>query len=121
MAEAAQDVEELERRAAMLDLRADALSDAYNRSTWYRFTAVFFPVPFVVVLLRLQLDYWHYYIAGAAYLVFAMVLYTYDGRVSDRCESARQQADKAREELAAARRSRASRSGHAVFAQNVGS
>src|SRR5689334_7926358 len=99
MADVAQEIEDLERRAALLGAQADALDDAYNRSTWWRFTAVFFPVPFVVVLLRLQFDYWHYYIAGAAYLIFAMALYSYDGRKSDRCASARQQADKAREEL----------------------
>src|SRR5579862_4367640 len=103
-ADRAHDIEALNRRATFLSTHADALDDAYNRSTWYRFTAVFFPVPFVVLLLRLQLEYWHYYIAGSAYLLFAAALYSYDSRASDRCAAARQEADTVRERLEEARR-----------------
>jgi len=99
----AETIDELERQAASLGARAEALTEAYNRSTWYRFTAVFFPVPFVVVLLRLQLEYWHYYIAGGAYIVFAAALYAYDGRASDRCAAAHKAAEMARLALAKAR------------------
>ena len=96
-------IEALERRATALEADAHALADSYNRSTWYRFTAVFFPIPFVVVLLRLQLDYWHYYIAGSAYLIFAAALYIYDGRASDRCKVAQAEAEEAKHALQEAR------------------
>ena len=52
-----QDIQALKHQAASLGAYAEALTEAYNRSTWYRFTAVFFPVPFVVVLLRLHMEY----------------------------------------------------------------
>ena len=84
-----------QRRAAELGRRAAALGDAYNRTTWYRFAAVFFPIPFVVVLLRLQLDYWHYYIAGGGYILFAAVLYVIDDRASDRVKRAEKEAAEA--------------------------
>lgn len=49
---------------------------------------VFFPVPFTVLLFRLQLENWHYYLAGGAYIVFSMALYTYDGSKADKCDAA---------------------------------
>ncbi len=79
-----EDLEALQRRAAELAAKAKTLTEAYQRSTWYRFTAVFFPVPFVVVLLRLDLESWHYFLAGGAYLGFSALLYSYDSRASDR-------------------------------------
>ena len=97
------DLATLESRAASLAARAQALADAYNRATWYRFTAVFFPVPFVLLLLRLQVEYWHYYLFGTAYIVFSAALYAYDGRAADLCKSAEQKADAARRELDQAR------------------
>src|SRR5579862_3406730 len=102
-ADRAHDIEALNRRATFLSTHADALTDAYNRSTWYRFTAVFFPVPFVLLLLRLHVDYWHYYIFGACYLLFSAALYRYDGRASDRYKAAQQQADEAQRALEQAR------------------
>lgn len=93
----AEDLDALQRRAAELAAKAKALTDAYQRSTWYRFTAVFFPVPFVVVLLRLDLENWHYYIAGAAYLGFSALLYSFDTRASDRCDEAVRAAGRARQ------------------------
>jgi len=86
---------DLKRRADELSQRAAALNDAYNRVTWYRFTAVFFPIPFVVVLMRLNLDYWHYYIAGGGYLLFGMALYVIDDRASDRVKRAEKEAAEA--------------------------
>jgi hypothetical protein len=82
----------LQQRATEAQARAEALTAAYNRRTWYRFTAVFFPIPFVVVLLRLNLDYWHYYLAGGGYLLFAALLYAFDTRFSDRVKAAEKEA-----------------------------
>ena len=98
IAEAAtEDPEALQRRAAELAAKAQALTEAYRRSTWYRFTLVFFPVPFVVVLLRLDLESWHYYLAGAAYLGFSAFLYSLDSRASDKCDEAVRAAGRARQ------------------------
>lgn len=85
-------VEALERHAASLAAR-------YRRATWYRFVAVFFPVPFVVVLLRLQLEGWHYFLAGGAYLGFSAMLYVIDGRASDAVDRAQKAAEDARRTL----------------------
>lgn len=92
----------LQQRATEAQARAEALTDAYNRRTWYRFTAVFFPIPFVVVLLRLNLDYWHYYLAGGGYLLFAAALFVYDTRFSDRVKAAEKEAAEAQRLVEAA-------------------
>ena len=90
-----EDVEALQRRASALRAEADALIGAYRRATWIRFTLVFFPVPFVVVLLRLQLEAWHYCLLGGAYIVFSALLYVWDGRASTRCDQAAAEAREA--------------------------
>ena len=50
----------LRRQASALAANAEALTRAYNRTTWIRFLLVFIPVPFVVLLFRLYLDAWGY-------------------------------------------------------------
>jgi hypothetical protein len=92
-----EDLDALQRRAAELATKAKALTEHYRRATWVRFTLVFFPVPFVVVLLRLELESWHYYLAGAAYLGFSALLYSLDSRASDRCDEAVRAAGRARQ------------------------
>ena len=81
-------LEALRRRAETLRAEADTLTAAYQRATWFRFTLVFFPVPFVVVLLRLDIEAWTYFVFGAAYIGFSALLYSIDGRASDRCDAA---------------------------------
>ncbi len=71
-----------------LEQRADRLTAAYRRQTWARFAAVFFPVPFTVLLLRFELEPWHYYVAGAAYLIFSAALFHYDTVQSARVDAA---------------------------------
>jgi hypothetical protein len=93
-----ENLQALKRRAAELGAKADALTEVYRRSTWVRFTAVFFPVPFVVVLLRLDLESWHYYLSGGAYLGFSSVLYWWDTRASEKCDQAVRAAGRARQD-----------------------
>jgi len=38
--------------------------------------------------MRLQLEAWHYFVAGGAYIGFSALLYVIDGRASDRCDVA---------------------------------
>jgi hypothetical protein len=90
-------IEALHRQASALAAEAQALTETYRRTTWIRFVAVFFPVPFVVVLLRLQLEPWHYYLAGAAYLGFSAILYVMDTAASEKCDAAIKAAGRARQ------------------------
>ena len=90
-------IETLRQQASALAAEAQALTETYRRATWVRFTLVFFPVPFVVLLLRLELESWHYYLAGAAYLGFSAFLYSLDSRASDKCDEAVRAAGRARQ------------------------
>ena len=99
MATVADSLATLQQRATETRAQAKALTDAYNRRTWYRFTAVFFPIPFVLVLMRLEVDYWHYYLAGGGYILFAALLYSYDTRFSDRVKRAEKDAAEAQHRL----------------------
>lgn len=83
------DIEALQRKAA-------ALTGSYRRMAWFRFLLVFFPVPLVVVLVRLQLESWHYYLAGTAYLGFSAVLFVIDSKAAGRCDRAQKAVDDAR-------------------------
>ncbi|WP_428668982.1 hypothetical protein [Reyranella sp.] len=87
--------QELQQRASALRAEATALTTTYRRRTWVRFALVFIPVPFVLVLLRLQIEAWHYFLFGGAYIGFSALLYVIDGRASDRCDAADKAADEA--------------------------
>jgi hypothetical protein len=97
------DIEALRRRASTLRAEADALTNTYRRATWVRFTLVFFPVPFVVVLLRLHIESWMYFIFGGAYLLFSALLYVWDSRASARCDAAERAAEAAERAAAVSR------------------
>lgn len=100
--------QELQQRAATLRAEATARTSAYRRQTWFRFALVFIPVPLVLVLLRLQIEAWHYFLFGGAYIGFSALLYVIDGRASARCDAADKAADEAQraydEALASKRR-----------------
>ena len=87
--------QELQQRASALRAEAPARTLAYRRQTWFRFALVFIPVPFVLVLLRLQIEAWHYFLFGGAYIGFSAMLYVIDSRASDRCDAADKAADEA--------------------------
>ncbi|MBI3199300.1 MAG: hypothetical protein HYZ40_17685 [Rhodospirillales bacterium] len=91
----AKDLETLRHEASTLKAIAAAASRTYDRETWVRFTLVFFPVPFVVVLLRLRIETWGYYVAGALFILSAMALYRLDGVAAARRDRAVQAADEA--------------------------
>jgi hypothetical protein len=77
--EPAKDPEALRHESSALGTAADKASRTYDRETWVRFTLVFFPVPFVLVLLRLQIEAWGNHVAGALFLASAAGLYALDG------------------------------------------
>ncbi len=101
-----EDIASLQQRAAALEARAAAETRAYQRATWIRFVLVFFPIPFVVVLLRLELDAWTYYVWGALIVLCGGVLYVIDSAASTRVDRMVEAAEKARQvcEEARARR-----------------
>ena len=88
---------DLQRQAIVLETRAEAETQAYQRATWIRFTGVFFPIPFIVVLLRLEIDAWTYYVWGGLIIVSAAVLYMIDGAASQRADAAVKAAEQARQ------------------------
>lgn len=96
------DLEGLRRRAAELQAAADAAAQRYRRETWMRWLGVVFPVPFIVVLLRLYLEAWTYYVAGGLLVVSAMVLFELDTAARDRSNAAEQAAEAARRDYEAA-------------------
>ena len=92
----ARDLSSLQQRALALESHADAKTQAYQRATWIRFVGVFFPIPFVVVLLRLEMAAWTYYVWGALIIFGGAVLYVIDTAASTRVDEAVEAAATAR-------------------------
>lgn len=92
----AQDLSSLQQRALALESHAEARTQAYQRATWVRFVGVFFPIPFVVVLLRLEMAAWTYYVWGGLIILGGAVLYVIDTAASTRVDEAVEAAATAR-------------------------
>lgn len=90
------DPQALRRRADEAEARAAAAAAAYQRATWMRFVGVFFPIPFAVVLLRLEVDAWAYYVWGALIVGLGGLLYVLDTRASTRVDRLEAEAARAR-------------------------
>ena len=103
----AHDLETLHHEAAALKAEADAAIRTYDRETWIRLALVFFPVPFIVVLFRLQLEAWGYYVAGGALLGSAALLVALDGRAATKRDRAVRAAERARQAYDQARTAQA--------------
>lgn len=91
--------ETLQQRAKTLRAEADALTLAYQRATWFRFALVFIPIPFVLLLVRLQMESWAYVLFGGGYLGLSALLYIVDTRASERCDAADRAAQQAEQAL----------------------
>ena len=92
----ARDLSSLQQRALALESHAEARAQAYQRATWVRFVGVFFPIPFVVVLLRLEMAAWTYYVWGGLIILGGAVLYVIDTAASTRVDEAVEAAATAR-------------------------
>ena len=73
-----EDLETLQRHVMDSTREADAATLAYDRIAWIRYGAIWIPIPFLLLLFKLQLQVWHYYVAGALFLIVALVMYTMD-------------------------------------------
>jgi hypothetical protein len=100
--EPAEDLEVLQREVAALTAAADAAIRTYDRETWIRFALVFIPVPLIVLLLRLEMEAWGYYVAGTTLLVSAALLVRLDGKAAAKRDRAVQAAETAQQAYAAA-------------------
>ena len=80
----AQDLSGLQQRAIALETHTAARTQA------------FFPIPFIVVLLRLEMAAWTYYVWGALILLGGAVLYVIDTAASTRVDEAVEAAATAR-------------------------
>jgi hypothetical protein len=92
----AQDLSDLQQRALALESHAQARTQAYQRATWIRFVGVFFPIPFIVVLLRLEMAAWTYCVWGALIVLGGGALYVIDTAASTRVDEAVEAAATAR-------------------------
>lgn len=92
----AQDLSSLQQRALALESHAKARTQAYQRATWIRFVGVFFPIPFGVVLLRLEMAAWTYYVWGGLIILGGAALYVIDTAASTRVDEAVEAAATAR-------------------------
>jgi hypothetical protein len=88
---------DLEQQAIDLEALARTETEDYERETWIRFVGVFFPIPFVVVLLRLELEAWTYYVWGALIIGIGGLLYVIDTAASTRVGRMVEAAVKARQ------------------------
>ena len=71
----ADDLEAQQRQVAELARQAERAAQTYDRHdrfTWIGYAVVFLAIPFVVLLFRLHMEAWHYYLAGALILASAL-------------------------------------------------
>jgi len=76
--EQAGDLQVLQRNALELQRKAEVATQAYERTAWMRYTAIWIPIPFVVLLFRLHMDTWHYYLAGGMFIAVGAAIYAMD-------------------------------------------
>ena len=53
----------------------DAPMRVRDRIAWFCYGAIFLAIPFVVLVFRLHMQAWHYYLAGGLFLLGAAILW----------------------------------------------
>ena len=84
--------------------KARAATRAYERAAWIRYAAIFVPIPFVVLLLRLHMEAWGYYVAGGLFIAVALVMYAWDLAALAKRDEAIRTAERTQAACEAARR-----------------
>ena len=100
--EHAADLQALQRAALDLRRKAEAVTQTYERTAWIRYTAIWIPIPFVVLLLRFHMEAWHYYLAGGMFIAVGAVIYAMDFAAVAKRDKAIEVAERAQEEYEAA-------------------
>jgi hypothetical protein len=100
-----QDLETLQRRLSELAHEADAATQTYDRTAWIRYAAIWIPIPFLVLLFRVHMQAWHYYVAGALFVVVSLVMYVVDLAAVEKRDETVEAAQRALEAYEAARMS----------------
>lgn len=95
----------LQRHVSDLRRQAEAVTQTYERTAWIRYGAIFVPIPFVVLLLRLHLQAWGYYVAGALFIAVALAMYAMDFAAVEKRDKTIQAAQRAQEAYEDARMS----------------
>jgi hypothetical protein len=52
----------------------DAVTSLYDRVAWISYAVIFLGIPLVVLVFRLHMQAWHYYLAGALFVVGALLI-----------------------------------------------
>lgn len=95
-------LKEMQRHVSELARQADAATRLGDRAAWIGYAAIFIAIPFVVVLFRLHMQAWHYYVAGALFLVGALVTHALELAAMSRHDRAMQAAERAQQACDAA-------------------
>ena len=98
-----EDLETLRRRVSDSRREAEAVTRVVERTEWILYAAMFFLLPFVVVLFRRHLQAVHYYLAGAAFLALALVTLAVHFKGAAKRDKAAQAVRRAQEACEAAR------------------
>ena len=95
--------ESLKHEASELKAKAETAHQAwqaatrrYERGSWPKLAVVFFLAPTIVVIVRLHLYAWGYYVAGAVFAVSAFLMVLLDKAAVAERERASQKAETAR-------------------------
>src|SRR5687767_1924503 len=67
-----EDLETLQRHVLDLAREAEETTQICDRMAWIAYAAMFIAIPFGVLLFRIHMQAWHYYVAGALFLACAV-------------------------------------------------
>ena len=91
-----EDLETLQRHVSALAREAEAATQIYDRTAWIAYVSMFIAIPFAVLLFRLHMQAWHYYVAGALFLACAVVIFAMDFAGTEKRDKAVRQRSHAR-------------------------
>jgi hypothetical protein len=103
-----QNLEALQRHVSDLAREADAATRMGDRTTWIGYATIFIAIPFVVVLFRLHMQAWHYWVAAALFVLGAVVTHAMELASMTKCDQAAQALECARQAYEVARTSQRS-------------
>ena len=81
-------LETLRQRASDLAREAKAVSDRYERTAWIPYMSIFVPIPLLVLLFRLHMGYWGYYLLGASFLGITVTMFAIDAAAAGKRDAA---------------------------------